>query len=370
MDAQTMDPMVLKQLVASQLGRAPTDEEMARITKAMGGLASGQLQPGQTLPDVSPEQAQAAAAQFQGRAGMPAGGDPGTVNYNAGPSWAGGAPGRSGTSPYMTDSPQYDWDGAGPGNYATGPEASRAAMFSAQDAAQPDNVVNKGWQAAQAMQASQPKADPPPYKQLSADIEKKKAFTAGVHAATAGVAKPLPTGGTELAAAQKKGAAEADALQAEADALPTPGPDAAKQVPIGDAPALGEENWNDADPAEKQKKFKAESAKAGKSLTSGELQLILQKQAAEKAKKAPAATQASAPTPTAKPATKPKFDPVTGTFANVPVTSDAAGDSAPATPAAKPSAGPTVPSKAEVEDHLGMTITDAQYKQYLAKQGG
>lgn len=368
MDAQTMDPMVLKQLVASQLGRAPTDEEMARITKAMGGLASGQLQPGQTLPDVSPEQAQAAAAQFQGRAGMPAGGDPGTVNYNAGPSWAGGAPGRSGTSPYMTDSPQYDWDSAGPGNYATGPEASRAAMFSAQDAGLADNVVNKSWQAGMAGQAQQPKAEPPPYKQLSADIEKKKAFTAGVHAATAGVAKPLPTGGTEIAAAQKKGAADADALQAEADQL-SGGPEV-KQVPVGDAPALDEANWNDADPAEKQKKYKAESAKAGKSLTAGELQGILQKQAAEKAKKAPAATQASAPPAAiAKPATKPKFDPVTGTFTNVPVASEApAAPAAPAAHAAK--MGPTVPSKAEVEEHLGMTITDAQYKQYLAKQGG
>lgn len=329
-----MDDAMLKQLVTSQLGRAPTDEEMSRISAAMGAIQTGQIQPGQTMPGVDPQQAAAAGAALQSRVGGgSAGGDPGTVNYYAGPSWSGAAPERSGGQ-YMSDSLQYSWDGAGAG---------------------PDDIVNKGWQAGLA--GTPPQQTPPPFKGVTAEIEKKKAFVAGVNAATAGIAKPLPTGGTELAAAQKKASADVDALQAEADNLPTPGPGAAKQVPIGDAPALDEANWNDADPVEKQKKFKAESAKAGKSLTSGELQGILQKQAAEKAKKAsaPAAQTSAAP------AAKPKFDPVSGTFTNVPVAGQA--------PAAAPAAGPTKPSKAEVEDHLGMTITDAQYKQYLAKNG-
>ncbi len=324
-----MDDAMLKQLVTSQLGRAPTDEEMTRISAAMGAIQTGQIQPGQTMPGVDPQQAAAAGAALQSRVGGGGGAaaDPGTVNYYAGPSWSGAAPERSG-GPYMSDSPQYSWDGAGPGTGGV------------QD---PDAMVNNSWQAAQAMQASQP-ANPPPFKGVTAEIEKKKAFVAGVNAATAGIAKPLPTGGTELAAAKKKASDDVDALQAEADKLPTPGP----QVPIGDAPALGEENWNDADPAEKAKKYKAEAAKAGKSLTPGELQLIMQKQAA--AKKPAAQTS---PAPTAAPASKPKFDPAT---------TDAA-------PAAKPTMGPTKPSKSEVEDHLGMTITDAQYNQYLAKNG-
>lgn len=332
-----MDDAMLKQLVTSQLGRAPTDEEMARIGAAMGAIQTGQIQPGQTMPGVDPQQAAAAGAALQGRMGGGGGGDSGAVNYYAGPAWSGAAPSRAGGGGgYMTDSPQYSWDGAGPGNYATGPEADRAAMFAAQDAGLADNMVNRSWQAGQ---AGTPSAAAPSFKSVSQDIEKKKAFVAGVNAATAGIAKPLPTGGTELADAKKKAAADVDALQAEADKLPAPGPGAAKQVPIGDAPALTEANWNDADPAEKAKKYKAEAAKAGKSLTAGELQMLMQKDA----KKAPAATT---------PAVKPKFDAATGTFSNVPVAT-----------------GPTKPSKAEVENHLGMTITDAQYKQYLAKNG-
>lgn len=268
----------------------------------------------------------------------------------------------------MTDAPQYSWDGAGPGNYATGPEADRASMFAAQDAGLADNMVNKSWQTAQAGTPSSSPSPPPTFKGVTQDIEKKKAFVAGVNAATAGIAKPLPTGGTELADAKKKAGADIDALQAEADNLPAPGPGAAKQVPIGDAPALTEANWNDADPAEKAKKYKAEAAKAGKSLTAGELQMLMQKDAAKKA-----------PAP-ATPAAKPKFDQATGTFSGIPVGGQA--PAAPATPAGKPKfdptsgtfsnvpmAGPTKPSKAEVENHLGMTITDAQYKQYLAKNG-
>jgi hypothetical protein len=332
-----MDDAMLKQLVTSQLGRAPTDEEMARIGAAMGAIQTGQIQPGQTMPGVDPQQAAAAGAALQGRMGGGGGGDSGAVNYYAGPAWSNAAPSRAGGGGgYMTDAPQYSWDSAGPGNYVTGPEADRAAMFAAQDAGLADNIVNKGWQAGQ---AGTPPAAPPSFKGVTQDIEKKKAFVAGVNAATAGIAKPLPTGGTELADAKKKGAADVDALQAEADKLPAPGPGAAKQVPIGDAPALTEANWNDADPAEKAKKYKAEAAKAGKSLTAGELQMIVQKDAA---KKAPAAT----------PTVKPKFDAATGTFSNVPVAT-----------------GPTKPSKAEVENHLGMTITDAQYNQYLAKNG-
>lgn len=364
-----MDDAMLKQLVTSQLGRAPTDEEMARISAAMGAIQTGQIQPGQTMPGVDPQQAAAAGAALQGRMGGGGGGDSGAVNYYAGPAWSGAAPSRAGGGGgYMTDAPQYSWDGAGPGNYATGPEADRASMFAAQDAGLADNMVNKSWQTAQAGTPSSSPSPPPTFKGVTQDIEKKKAFVAGVNAATAGIAKPLPTGGTELADAKKKAGADIDALQAEADNLPAPGPGAAKQVPIGDAPALTEANWNDADPAEKAKKYKAEAAKAGKSLTAGELQMLMQKDAAKKA-----------PAP-ATPAAKPKFDQATGTFSGIPVGGQA--PAAPATPAGKPKfdptsgtfsnvpmAGPTKPSKAEVENHLGMTITDAQYKQYLAKNG-
>lgn len=341
-----MDPQMLRELVTSQLGREPTEEEFAKISQAMGAVQTGQVQ-------LSPEQQSQAMQYAQGRMASPSQ-DPGTVNYFSGPSWSANAPGRSGGGP--GDADPYSWDSAGPGDYQT-PEANRAKLFAAQDKALPDNVVNNAWQTGMAAQAAQPKAEPPPYNAMKQDIAQKKAFVAGVQAATAG-AQPLPTGGAqEMAAANKKAAADVAALEKDAKKLDAPkkGDDikAAQDKAKKDVAALEEDakalpaaapatyqGWNTATPAAKQEAWATASKQAGKSMTGGEFQMQAQKQEAA----------------------KPKFDPKSGTFSNVPMGQTAA-------PKPQVMSGVEAPSKAAVEEQLGMTITPTQYKQWLAKNG-
>jgi hypothetical protein len=344
-----MDAAMLRELVTSQLGREPTDEEMAKISSAMGAVQSGSVQ-------LTPEQNAQAMSYAQGRMAAPTQ-DPGTVNYSAAPSWSQNAPGRAGS---VGPALQYDWDGAGPGDYQTA-EAGRAKMFAAQNAAPAtgpaavDAHVNAAWQTGMTAQG---KAEAPPYSAMQQDIEKKKAFVAGVQAANGGLGQyAVKNAGQDikdLDAATKKAAADGAALQKDAtsgDAKPAAAQSQGKAKGAEESAATEDDkpqppapkpasypNWNTATPAAKQEAWAGASKQEKKSLTGGEFQLKAQKEEAA----------------------KPKFDPKAGTFSNIPV------DPA---PKAQVMTGVEAPSKGAVEEQLGMSITPSQYKQWLKSNG-
>jgi hypothetical protein len=217
-----------------------------------------------------------------------------------------------------------------------------------------DAHVNAAWQTGMAAQG---KAEAPPYSAMQQDIEKKKAFVAGVQAANGGLGQYAVNAAEDskaFAAANKKAEPAVAALQKDAKSLdtkPAAGQSqgkAAKQGAEESAAAEDDEKpkpkpaeykaWNTASPDAKEEAWEVASKKEKKSLGPGEFQMLTQKKEA------------------AAEAAKIKFDPKAGTFSNIPVD-----------PVPKKT-GPA-PSQDVVEEQLGMSITPSQYKQWLKNNG-